>query len=241
MEKQVKIETPDGKIIYGILNGSLKDPLIFIVHGLSGHVQETLHHNAVSFFISRGFSVFRISLYSHLVGARKLHETTLEIHGRDIDLALKYLCSQGSTTIFMVGHSYGFPSILCSHDRSFKAVVAWDGSLLPHEHFKNLARCEKPDGYILDEGYFVIMGKEMYEEANTLSTEALLKNLGRPLKFIAASDEKESNREEGVKIIKMAEGSNLYSVVPGTTHCFTEEGVLDTLYQETLSWFQLHS
>jgi len=236
--ERITIQATDGKTIHGVLNGPLDKPLVFIVHGLSGNVDEALHHNAVPFFLAQGFSVFRISLYSYRPEARKLHEATLEIHGRDIDAALSELKSRGAQKIFMVGHSYGFPSILSTTSRNFEAVVSWDGSLLPHNYFDGLERTEKPAGWILDNGYLVIMGEEMYEEAKTLDTGALLKGLGKPVKLIGAGVEKESGLAEAKKMFEIASEPKDFAAIEGATHCFVEEGVLEPLYQETVSWFK---
>src|ERR1700722_40745 len=118
MEKELKIKTPDGKMIYGILRGSLSKPLIIHVHGLAGNMNEAMHYNAARYFEKHGFSSFRFNLYSWEKGGRKLHECTFSTHGKDIDTVLKYLESRGARKIFVVGHSYGWPSILHTKQRT---------------------------------------------------------------------------------------------------------------------------
>lgn len=61
----MEISAYDGHSIYGTLNsyGEKKNKLIVFVHGLSGNQHEHQYFNAVPFFCSRGYDVFRFDFY----------------------------------------------------------------------------------------------------------------------------------------------------------------------------------
>ena len=184
MEKALRIKTPDKKYIDGLLRGSIGKPLIVLVHGLCGNMNEALHFNAARYFEKAGFSSFRFGLYSWCKGNRKLHECTIQTHGQDIDTVVKYLRSKGAKKIFLVGHSYGFPSILNADTSNIQGIVSWDGSMIPHTFFNGLPRIKTPKGYLIDEGYLTVVGDKMVQEAKTGSSLKWLKKITAPIKII---------------------------------------------------------
>lgn len=237
MEKNIKIRTPDKKTIDGILRGTFKQNLIVLTHGLCGNMNEAMHYNAARFFEKHGFATFRFNLYSWEKTNRKLHECTLKTHGQDIDTALRYLRSKGTKKIFIIGHSYGFPSILHSKDRDFDAVISWDGSCLPHDHFDKLKKTKQLKGRVLDEGFSAIMGEKMAREANTSSSIELLKHITVPVKYITVSG-KSGNHAVSKKMYKETRGRKELKVIRGATHNFTEDGKQEELYVATLEFLK---
>ncbi len=238
MEKNLKVKTVDGKIIDGILRGDVSKPLIVLVHGLCGNMNEAMHYNAARYFERHGFSSFRFNLYSWGKNNRKLHECTLKTHGQDIDRVLAYLKLKGAKQIFMVGHSYGLPSILHTKDRSFKAVISWDGSYLPRNWFAKLERVGKlTKGRIIDEGYLTIMGEEMALEARKVNSLKLIKNLNKPIKFITIPG-KSGNLSGSKKMYAAISGPKEITIIIGASHNFTEDGKQEELYMETVKWFK---
>lgn len=239
MEKNLEIKTPDGKVISGILRGPITRPLIVLVHGLAGNMNEAMHYNAVRYFKKHGFSSFRFNLYSWGKKNRKMHECTLKTHGKDIDVIIQYLRKNGASKIFIVGHSYGLPSILLSQEKDFDAVVSWDGSCLPRSTFERLPPSLKPKGRILDEGYFVIMGEQMSKEEEFVDSFSLVKKLNKPIKFITAEGPKnQTNEVVGKKMFRAATVNKSFVTIKGASHNFTEDGKQEQLYKETVNWFK---
>lgn len=237
MEKEYKIKTPDGKIMEGILRGSIQNPLILIVHGLCGNMNEAMHYNAVRYFEKQGFSSFRFNLYSWKKENRKLHECTLKTHGTDIDTVLEFLKSEGAKRIFAVGHSYGFPSILHAKSDDIETLVSWDGSVLPRDSFSKLDKVSKPiTGRLLDEGYLTIMGEGMVKEENEIDSSALANDFKKPIKLITIP--KDGNLTGAEKIFKAIDQQKEFSIIEGASHNFTEEGKQEELYKETIEWFK---
>ena len=238
MDKEIKIRTPDKKIIYATLRGTFKKPLIIMVHGLAGNMNEAMHYNAARYFERHGFSSLRINLYSWQKGARRLHECTFSTHGKDIDSALKYAQSRGAAKIFVVGHSYGWPSILHTKNRIFTAVAAWDGSALPFVHVDLPMHSSKPKGRIINEGYFVIVGEQMAIDSHKIKSLDLVKQFKQPISFITVNDNIFGNLNGNKKMHKVAKVKKELVIIKGAHHNFIEEGKEEELYKSTVTWFK---
>ena len=238
MEKDIKLKTSDRKTIYGILHGSLNKPVIVIVHGLAGNMQEAMHYNAARYFEKHGFSSFRFGLYSWQKGARKLHECTFSTHGKDIDTVIAYLRKRGAKRMFLVGHSFGWPSILHAKNRDFSAVAAWDGSLMPYSKKVFAQRNAKPKGRIFDEGYWVLMGDRMANDSHTFNSLASIKKFNKPVSFITNDSETEGNAKGNKEMYIAARGKKEFVLIKGAGHIFAEEGKQEQLYAATVKWFK---
>ena len=236
MEKSLKIKTQDGKFVYAILNGSISKPLIVIVHGLCGHMNEALHYNAVRYFKEKGFSCLRFNLYSWGKDARKLHQCNLKTHGKDIDTVLKYLKRKGVKKVYLVGHSYGLPSILNSERQNVRAIVSWDGSHLPRRTFERLPKINKPKGRIYDEGYLTIMGESMVREEPIINSDALISKVNSPILFVTIADG--YNLKGAKRMYRKALGEKRLLIMKGADHNFNNEGKQELLYAATVNWFK---
>jgi dienelactone hydrolase len=238
METPLKIKSPDGKIIRGILRGSLRKPVIVLVHGLAGNMNEAMHYNAARYFEKQGFSSLRFNLYAWEKGSRKLHESTFSTHGEDIDTVLSYLKSHEAKKIFIVGHSYGFPSILHTKNRSFTAVVSWDGSILPANHVDVPQRISKPKGRLVDFGYIIVVSEQMAKDSHKIKSLELLKKFEQPISFITVDDNVDGNLEGAKKMFKATKQMKELVVIKGAHHNFSEEGKQEILYKATVKWFK---
>jgi dienelactone hydrolase len=238
MEKEIIIKTSNKKVIYGIFRGSFKQPVIVLVHGLAGNMNEALHYNAARFFEKHGFATLRFNLYFWQKDARKLHECTFKTHGKDIDVVTEYLKTKGVKRIFIVGHSYGFPSILFSNNKNFTAGVSWDGSVLPKNHVDISPKIQKPKGRIIDDGYFIIVGEKMAKDSRKTSSLTLLREFRIPIKFITVSSTKDGNLEGAKQMYKNAHEPKEIKMIKGAQHNFTEDGKQEKLYSETVKWFK---
>jgi dienelactone hydrolase len=237
-DKPIKLKTPDGKFIDATLRGSMSQPIIVIVHGLAGNKNEAMHYNAARYFEKHGFSSLRINLYSWLKGYRKLHECTFSTHGKDIDTVLRYLDRHGAKKIFLVGHSFGWPSILHTKERNFLAVAPWDGSKLPYNQKEFARRVKSPKGRVIDEGYLVIMGDQMAEDSHKINSLDLVKKFDRPISFITVNDSVFGNWDNNKKMYRAAKVKKELVVIKGAHHTFAEEGKQEELYAATVKWFK---
>src|SRR3989344_160618 len=228
MEKELKIRTPDKKIIYAKLRGSLKRPVVVIVHGLTSSILEALYYNAARYFESKGFSVLLFGLYDWRKPGRKLKDCTLKIHGRDIDTIVAYLHRKGAKRIHIIGHSYGAPSILHSRDKRFDTVTFWDGSgdlrfLLKGKYIKAIR------GRVMNVGCDVVIPEKLIRESKRVDVYSLIKKVDVPIKIICAGSG--VLMSEGKRMFKVAKKPKSFAIIKGATHNFDEDGVQEKLYK----------
>lgn len=239
MEKQIKIKTPDKHLIFGFLStgkGKNKNLVVF-VHGLASSMQEHKFYNAVPYFVPKGFDVFRFDLYSGNTGGRSILECTLETHAKDLDKVIQKFRKEYKK-IFVVGHSYGGPTILLSDTSKIDGIAFWDGAyLVPHEAEKvGIIYDTHMDVYRVNWGAEYIFSKEMIDFENKLLTpEELIRNVHVPIKFIVAGNGVLLGRSK--KYLKAAHEPKALAVIKGATHNFDEYGTAAELYKETFNWF----
>ncbi|MCR4324488.1 MAG: alpha/beta hydrolase [Candidatus Curtissbacteria bacterium] len=236
MEKQIKIPLGNKKYIYGTLRGSLNNPLIIIVHGLGGFKDEHIHFNGSKFFEKKGYSVFRFNLYGYEKDARKLQDCTLATHAKDLDTVIAYFRKQKVKKIYVVGHSYGGPTILSSKNKNFDKIVLWDPSIDPEDIIKKeFKKLEGTDMYYVDWGLAVIMGKKMAKEDKKVKPLELVKKIHVPIKFIFAG-KGDMKKIDWDRYFNAANDPKSRVLLPEASHNFHEDGMEERLFNETLNW-----
>lgn len=241
MEKNLKIKVDKTHAVYGRLTGSLKQPLVIIVHGLPCTIYEGIYEGAATWFEKHGYAVFRFNLYDFPEDARQLIDSTLASHASDLDAIVAYFQKKGVKKIFVAGHSFGGPTILTSKQQAFTAAALWDPSYdisfaKEKYGFPGGTFIKELNGYFMRWGANVIIGKAMANEIDALSWDDLTPNFRRPLHIIAAS--------KGV-LVKGAKRYNAnanepkaLTIIKGATHYFDGvPGVREELYRTTKRWF----
>ena len=239
MEKEIKISISKTKYIYGRLRGPLTKPLIIFVHGLTGHMDEHIFYNGARYFEKHNFSSFRFNLYQNDKDARKLDQCNLKTHVHDLNLVVKYFLEKEVKKIFVVGHSYGGPTILLSNNENYQAIVLWDPSYNPKRVFTKAKYVKELNKYILKWSYGFVIGKKMFVEAKKISekeSEQIIKNVFKPIKIICAGKEKRVALAK--KYYSAANQPKDFVVIKNAGHCFNENGTEDELFKQTLSWFK---
>ncbi len=237
MEQETKIRTSDKKIIYGILRGSIRRPLIVFVHGLTGNMNEHIFFNGARYAEKHGFSSFRFNLYDWRRGARKLQECTLQTHANDLDGVIDFLRRKGAKKVLVVGHSYGGKTILLSKKKDFNAVVLWDPSHNVFPLYRKVQYVKLLGMYAdFEDAYGILFGKKMVQEEMSFPWRKKISAIHVPTKFVCAGRGvlirgcrqyyKETNAPKELVIVKNA------------THCFDEEGAEEKLLEETIKWFK---
>lgn len=238
MEKEIKIKTKDGKRIYGKLRGLLQKPLVIFVHGLTGHMDEHIFFNGAKFFEKKGFLTFRFNLYDSWDDARKLHECDLKIHAADIDLVTEYFKKKGVKDIFIVGHSYGGPSILFSRTDDYAGIVLWDPTMDPDTIYRKTTADKIANGYIREWSFKFILGKKMVDEAKKISNFELIATINKsPIKIILAGAGNAKSKRITNFFKVLCEPKEMI-VLKKAGHTFSEDGMEENLFQETLKWLK---
>jgi dienelactone hydrolase len=235
-EKQLKIKATDGKIISGTYTPARHEKgLIIFVHGFTGHQNEHIYYNAARYFPKRGFSTFRFDLYPGEKNHREMVECTLITHAKDLDRVIAVLRKK-HRSIFLVGHSFGGPTILKADTSKIKTIVFWDPAfeLRWLTYAKHIPRRSE---YRIDWGVSFLIGRKMVEQAKTLRSAPLLEKLTIPVKVIFAEHGNKANRPY-VSHIKSPHSS---CIIARADHCFNVEGTEDLLFKETLSWINKYT
>lgn len=239
MEREVKIRTRDKKWIYGMLRGSVRRPVIVFVHGLTGHMDEHAFYDGVRFFERHGFSSFRFNLYDWRKGARRLSQCTLRVHACDLDRVIEYLRRRGARRVFVVGHSYGGPTILLSKQKWYDGVVLWDPSIGVHRFFRKALYVRSLGAYVERWGVDVVLGRAFIREAQALTSTKLLdaiRTIHAPIKIITAG--KGMLVRGCQRYYAAANPPKTLVIIRGADHNFNFEGNQEALFRETLAWLK---
>ena len=241
IEEKFSLRAEDAKDIYFVLNKLDDKPcdrVIVIGHGLTGHIDEALHHYAKTFFIKDGNAhVARLSFYSADENARNLSECTVDTHARDLNQLVAHL-SQKYSKVFYVGHSYGgLTALLANPD--VVATCFWDSTYLPAFWDTEAQYNEALDAYIIGWGVDTIASKAMVEEAKALTAEAMKQKAAdykspACVVLAGANDESIEGRQ---KLFDDLPNPKKQIVIADADHCFTNGLTVYELLSETANWF----
>lgn len=237
MEKEFKIPIPGTKLnIYAKQYGTLDQSVVIFVHGLAGHMDEHLFYNGARFFHQHSYSSFRFNLYDSMADGRDLVDTTLQTHAHDLNLVGDFIQKQGAKKLFVIGHSYGGPTILMAEHGRFDAIVFWDASY--DYRFQESKSIAGSTLRYMDWGVCPLIGDDMYQEAQKIDTKSLINNLTTPLKVITAE---KSYYKERILNYELAKMPKAYHMIKGAGHTFSEEGAAEELFEESLQWIKKFS
>lgn len=238
MEKESKIPIPDTKLnIHAKQYGSLDQPVVIFVHGLTGHMDEHPFYNGARYFHKQGISSLRFNLYDYEKDARKLTNCTLKTHAHDLDVIIDYLRQKKTKKIFAIGHSYGGPTVLMADHRQLDAIVLWDPSYGDIFDKSDDAKYVKElDAYRIRWGTDVLIGAKMRNEAKELKWDSLTKIITTPLKVISAG--KGVLVKERKKYVELTQGPKDHVTIKKAGHNFNEEGTAEELFNESIKWLK---
>lgn len=241
IEETLSLKADDAKDIYFVLNkldDKRCDRVIIIGHGLTGHINEALHHYAKTFFIKDGdCHVARLSFYGCENNARKLDECTVDTHARDLNMLVEHL-SQKYDKVFYVGHSYGGLTALLANP-TVTATCFWDSTYTPDFWDTEATYHEALDAYIIGWGVNSIASRAMVEEAKSLTYD-VMKQKASAYKSPAcvilagANEEKIESRE---KLFDDLPNPKKLVTVDGADHCFNNGLTVYELLTGTAKWF----
>jgi hypothetical protein len=241
-EHKWSIPTTDGKIIYGLLNKSEKKSnhkAVLHIHGLTGHPYEVAQTMMAGTFPDNGYDVIRPYLYHGPDDARKLVDCTLAIHAKDVMTITQHFKTLYDD-VYVIGHSYGGPSIMLSDTSLFAAICLWDPTYDPNYVFRINGELPQLGDYrmLIGSGTYRLMGEAMYQESATIDMEncrALSRSCTTPLQVITAGNSMWAKKNESYHT--HAAGISNGIIIPNTVHCFYEEGTTSPLLQYTQNWF----
>ncbi|MGE0108427.1 MAG: alpha/beta hydrolase [Bdellovibrionales bacterium] len=250
-ETWTRINGPDNNGIYGILRAeeTPRDRLVVHLHGMTHYMNQLLEVTSRDFFVAHGFDHYRIGFYDFPKDSRKLSNSTLSTHARDIQAVLDHFKEAGYKQIFVTAHSLAALTMMISNPSGATAVSLWDPST-DVTNFWETNNCLTPheDGehYLMDYGSIFWLHKDMVEE-NKLYPHAKCQELvGRnkiPSQMIAA-EKGIFTFSPGIKpedFIGKFGGDFELQKIAGANHTFSLEGNREELFIKTLNWFQKYS
>ena len=243
-EEKWTLPMDDGHLIYGVTNYAREDgpsdKCIVIVHDLSGDRDLYRYKRAAQFFPARGYDVVRFNLYSWEEKARRLFYCTLQTHADDVRTVLKEKASDYKKK-FLIGHSYGGPSIMVAQPRQATALSLWDPSFdLPRIWDADFLRQKNGVTYF-DWGVWLIVSQEMVSESRLYDEKsclALSESLNVPIQVISAGAKDQFFIHDKHSYHSAGHPLNERKVVDGADHCFNNGDTCDTLLDYTAEWFE---
>ena len=241
MESNFKISTLDGKMIYGKFRGPTEQTLVVFVHGLGGRMDQHIYYNGARFLEKHNISSFRFNLYSWEKDGRNLSDCTIETHSSDLDMVINHFRQQGVKKIFVIGHSFGGPTILLSKNKDFNGVIFWDPSYAKPLSFEDTEYVECLDMYKGKWEFEILFNKKMVEEGKTLKEreEVAIQDIKVPIKIITAGNGFLIGG--GKRYFELANEPKEHVIIEGARHGFDEDGIEEKLFKETLSWINKYS
>ena len=236
--------------IYGIVNytsgaDTSAHDAVFIVHGLTSHANEYYNKIAAKRFCELGYDVYRINLYGFEPDARQLQNCTLEIHASDVNVMLNHF-GQKYRNIFMIGHSYGAPTLMISKSNltSIRALSLWDPSFNLSCIIQNWG-CKKvgEELYVVTKWNFqFLISAAMVKEASEFDSEKCLQLSAKcpyaiqvihPSLGIYVNDE--------ISWHSRGQAQNERIVIDGAGHCFEQNQTIEEAISKTHGWFMKHA
>lgn len=238
MEKAFVINTSDNAEIHGFLHSSSNQsrPMVVLVHGLTGHMDEYIHVRLARLLCKEGFSVIRFNQYGDEPRARRFHDSTIRKHVSDTKDVLAYAIAEGYSSIVLAGHSLGSPVAIAAVGDSVSGLILIDPTGRPMDRIKEWQTydAEHKISY-LDWSRRTILGERWIEDAKSFPDSYLqFASVVCPVQIIAA--ERADQMKYCERYREVHPDHPVIQVVPNATHCFPEEGAAEVLGSVISKW-----
>lgn len=207
--------------------GKEKCPLILIIHGFTGHMEERHIIAVAEAAVEIGFASLRVEMYGHGMSDGRFEDHDLFKWISNALAAIDYAKSLDFVTdLFLAGHSQGgLLTILAAGLRpeTFKAVIplspalcipdgARKGNLLGREFDTN----HIPD--VIDMGDRKLKG-DYISIAQMIHAEELIAKYHGPVLLIHGDADEAVPVEYSIEAARLYENAKLV-IIPGDTHCY---------------------
>lgn len=237
MQTKFNLAADDGKVVYGTHDsGGETDSVLVLVHGYTGSQDEAHYYNAVPFFNSRGIDTIRFDLYNKAVDARSLTQVSLDDHCSDLRLVLDEFAPKYKH-VYVAGHSLGGLVVIQSDLQGVDRVVLWD----PTTPYKTIAEKKGEvvsfsDNYLIHNRVDFLASKKLMDQWRDADYNQLVPALLIPTKIVFAGA---NNKQElWQPYLPLLECDHELAYVEGASHCFTEPGTMEKLFEETWQWIK---
>lgn len=241
LESDISVTSFDGKKIFVRLNKANNKPsrkAVVIGHGFTGKPEEALHQVARDYFNDRGYDVYRIAFYHDDTGYRRLHETTLDIHAKDLNAVLDHV-RVNHEKLCVVGHSHGGLTMIFANPQA-DALSFWDPSYQPGRRWVINAQLTSDGRYYERTGRFKFaVGIDALEEVKKLTRDAareMAEKITAPSLVVVAEDSWLGDDPNMLfEDLKCEKGKVR---IKGADHIFGRGKTAHDLVQKTYAWFE---
>lgn len=240
MEQPFVLETPDDKRIYGLLHpaqkGNTNAPVVVIVHGLTGHMNEYMHIRLAQLLSRNGYPAIRFSHYEDEPGARTFHDSTIREHVADTTTVLEYARSKGYSRVILAGHSLGSPVAIAATTDQVDGLILVDPTGWPADRIKDWQTYD-PEHRVsyLNWARRIILGERWIKDAQTFpNSYDQFSKVACPIHIIAA--ERGDQMAYCQRYHEIHPAHPPIKIISAATHCFTEEGATESLATEISVW-----
>ena len=238
MEQAFVINTSDDAEIHGYLHRASDQsrPIVVLVHGLTGHMDEYIHVRLGRLLSKEGFSVIRFNQYGDEPRARKFHDSTISKHVSDTKDVIAYAIKEGYSTIVLAGHSLGSPVAIAATGESVSGLILIDPTGRPADRIKDWQTYDAEYNVsYLDWSRRIILGERWIEDAISFPDSYLqFASITCPVQIIAAERADQMKYCERYREVHPVHP--VIEVVPNATHCFPEEGATEGLGSMISKW-----
>lgn len=224
------------------LNGASKCPLVIVIHGFTGHMEEQ-HITAVSEMLNEiGCATLRVEMYGHGSSDGEFRNHTLFKWMTNAMTAIDYARSLDFVTdLYLCGHSQGGLTVMLAaalkHDRIRGIIPMSPGTVIPE-----CARCGNmlgirfdpdhipdeivsPDGWALSGNYI--------RAAQMIRVEDAIDRYAGPVLLIHGDADATIPVQASVDAAARYRNARL-EVIPGDTHCYDHH--LDKAVEAVKGW-----
>jgi pimeloyl-ACP methyl ester carboxylesterase len=238
IEKTFVISTSDRKEICGFVHTPIRPTktAVVLVHGLTGSMSEYIHCMLAKQLCSAGFAVVRFDQYGDGENQRRFHTSTISVHASDTRSVIEYARSLGFERIILAGHSLGSPVAIMAMDSGVVGLILIDPTGDPKQRIKEWEVRDPDLGFsFLDWRVRIVLGAEWIEDAKRAPDPyELYAKVECPTLVIAA--ECADQMQYCVRYREARPTTPEIVIIPGASHCFTEQGTVETLGDVMIQW-----
>ena len=223
-----------------------KHPLVIIIHGFTGHMEEK-HLTAASQMLNEmGYATLRVDMYGHGKSEGRFHDHTLYKWLTNAMTVIDYARGLDFVTdIYLLGHSQGGLTVILAgglkHD-AIQGIIALAPACMIPELARSgglLGTAFDPDN--LPEEMTVwgnwVLGSNYVRVAQTIHVEEAIDRYRGPVLVVQGDRDDPSLMQSAVAAAKRYQNAQLV-MIPGAPHCFDDH--LDQLTAAVKTWMEKH-